>query len=220
MIRTSIYLLLVVAFVSAISVRAAVAQTSWEPRSLVVSDRVPRPTAKWEMATAANVAGLTIILEQTKLEEVAERFGAALGSSGVVPDRLQWVCLVAAGGQSPWIAWFLVTDLDREGVVSGFQLRQLGSEERVDSRCGLVPDAASLLIAPSDVRLGMTRADALERLGRPDTIVGEVAEYVHEHSKWASLERLQQVRTANGLVVRFRQGVIDAIEVWKSTGHV
>jgi hypothetical protein len=220
MIRTLIHLLLAVAFVSAVGVGAVVAQTLWEPRSLAVSDRSPVPTAKWEMATAANVAGVTVILEQTKLEEVAKPFGAALGSSGVVPDRLQWVCLVAAGEQSRWIAWFLVTDLDKEGAISGFQLRHLGNEEGVDNRCGRVPDAAPLLIAPSDVRLGMTRADALERLGRPGAIFGEVAEYVHEHSKWASLERLQQVRTANGLIVRFRQGVIDAIEAWKSTGPV
>jgi hypothetical protein len=107
--------------------------------------------------------------------------------------------------------------LDKEGTVSGFQLRHLGNEERADNRCGLLPDAALFLIAPSDVRLGMARADALERLGGPGATIGEVVEYVQEHSKWSSPERRQQVRTANGLVLRFRQGVVDAIEAWKST---
>src|SRR5688572_23808628 len=135
MIRTLIYVPLFVAFVLAVEVRVAVAQTLWEPRSLIVSDRVPVPNARWEMATAANVAGLTVTLEQTKLEEVAKRFGATLGSSGAIPDGLQWVCLVAAGGQSRWIAWFIVTDLDKEGTVSGFQLRHLRNDERADNRC-------------------------------------------------------------------------------------
>ena len=143
--------LLFVTLICGATVPKAVAQALWEPRPLIVPQRTPRSTAKWEMATAAAVGDLIVMLEKTRLREVATQLGAVLGSSGRGPEHLEWACLAAASGPDPWIAWF-----------------------------------------------------------------GDVVEYVHEHTRRGS-PQTGPVRASNGVAIRVRGGIADAIQAWKST---
>ena len=208
--------LLFVALACGANVPTAVAQALWEPRPLIASGRASQSTAKWEMATAAAVGDVTVILEKTRLDEIAAQLVTALGSSGRDSEHLQWVCLAAVSGPERWIAWFVSEGSDR-GIVRGVQMRRLEGTERPDARCAVIAADAMLLIAPSDVRLGMTRAEVSIALGpTSSTSSGDVVEYVHEHTQRGS-PKTGPVRASNSVVIRFRGGIADAIQAWKST---
>jgi hypothetical protein len=168
------------------------------------------------MATAAAVGDVTVLLEKTRIDEVATQLGAVLGSSGRGTEHLQWACLAAASGPDRWIAWFVSEGTDG-GSVTGVQLRRLDGRERPDARCALVAADVMLLIAPSDVRLGMSRTEVSMALGpTTSTPSGDVVEYVHEHTRRGS-PKTGPVRASSSVVIRFRGGIADAIQALKST---
>jgi hypothetical protein len=103
------------------------------------------------------------------------------------------------------------------GIVTGVQIRRLEEKERPDARCALIAADVMLLIAPSDVRLGMSRTEVSMALGpTSSTPFGDVVEYVNEHTRRGT-PQTGPVRASNSVVIRFRGGIADAIQAWKST---
>jgi hypothetical protein len=168
------------------------------------------------MATAAAVGDVIVRLEKTRLDEVATQLMALPGSSGRDQALLQWVCLAAAPGSGRWIAWFVSEGTDG-GIVRGVQIRRLDASEEPDMRCARIATDVMLLIAPSDVRLGMSRAEVSMALGPTNSAPsGDVIEYVNEHTRRGA-PQTGPVRASNSVVIRFRGGIADAIQVWKAT---
>lgn len=184
----------------------------WEPPSAIELPRSAKPTVPSEMIATLRVSGLTVTLEEAQLSTVQKRFGGTIGHRGDAADSLSWLCFHGIDVEGNWVLWLMSGEMDR-ATVGGFRWQRVDGQ--VDSRCQTLPDARNAIELPISLRLGTTtRAGVLSILGQPTTSVGDGLFYLHEHDKTIRYEPLTVMNTVD---ISLRDGVICAIEVWKST---
>jgi hypothetical protein len=201
-----------VLLVLALSVCPARAQTVWEPPPQLSVPGNHKPTVRREFITSLRVTGFTVVLEKTKLTDVQSRFGGTIGKRGDASEALDWLCFHGRDNGRSWVLWLEAGEIHGR-TVGAFQLRGIDLGQQVDRRCPSL-DSTGGVNLPNGIRLGLTRPHAIEILGRPTKSEGDTVLYRHEH-----LEALRgrSATASNSITLGFRDGVLDAVDVWKMT---
>jgi hypothetical protein len=165
-----------------------------------------------ELVTSLRVADFTVVLEETKLADVRSRLGGSIGQRGDASGALEWLCFHGRDNRGSWVLWLESGEIHGR-TVGAFQLRSIDASAQVDKRCPLL-DATRAIEVASGIRLGLARAKTIEILGRPTKSAGDTLLYAHEHRDGT---RGQPATASNRLIIRFRNEILDAVDVWKMT---
>jgi hypothetical protein len=186
----------------------------WEPLGLLPSvDRLPQPTVSREYITSLRVANWSMILEKTTLEDVQARLGGTVGRRGDASTSLHWICLSGTDRAGRWVLWLESGEI-HGGDVGAFELRRIPPAAVLDDRCVALSGRNSGVTLPIPLRLGIKEAEVIKVVGKPTVRLGEILLYVHEHQETI---RGEPFDATNVLAVLVRRGVVEAIEVWKTT---
>jgi len=182
---------------------------------LKFDDSSPSATVKKEMIASLKVADVTIELEQdTKLEAMQQRFGGTIGAEGDASESLHWLCLRGSDEAGPWVLWLESGEIDGP-YVGGFEWLRVPGFAQFDERCAALPDTSRVEL-PINLRLGISESRVVHLLGHPTYRKGRVLAYEHEHDE---IIRGEPFISDNGVYVTIRNGVVWAIQVWKTTSN-
>jgi hypothetical protein len=78
----------------------------WQPPPIGADKSSPATVSK-ELATWVRVGGIKLVLEETPLDAVRNRFGGSLGHSRDAGDSLDWLCVQGADARGSWVLWLL-----------------------------------------------------------------------------------------------------------------
>jgi hypothetical protein len=193
------------------SIRPASGQTVWEPPSDLSVPGNHKPTVRREQITSLRVAEFAVVLEETKLSDVQSRLGGTIGQRGDASEALTWLCFHGHHDGGSWVLWLEAGEIHGQSV-GGFHLRKINPSTQVDKRCPVLGSTSIEL--PRGLRLGLSRAQTMKILGRPTKSAGDTLLYAYEHKEAI---RGEPVTASNRLTIRFRDAVLDAVDVWKMT---
>ena len=206
-------LLIVMAILTAFpTISPSQVSQSWEPTLL------SSPTAEFPKATipkrimgALKISGMEIVFEETKISDVKARFGGTVGHRGDAGDSLGWLCYEVPTQRGRSVLWFLSSEIDG-GTIGGFQWLSLAPGDRLDPRCQLLSNSSVQM--PIPIHLDDAEREAMRFLGAPSARQGDLLQYVHE----ANISiKAEPYTVTNTLYLLMKNGVVKAIEVWKST---
>ncbi len=203
MLLHSISLLIILAFAQHLPI--------WEPPTTPDSP-VNRPTVKHEILNRIQVSGLKIALENTQLSKVQKRLGGTIGHRGDASESLSWLCMHGNDQSGEWILWLMSGEIDG-GTVGGFRWGRVTRGASVDGRCQTLR-GEKVIDLPIKLELGIKEAEIVRLLGQPTQKLGDRLVYVHEHEEMRHNERYT---ATNALTLYLHEGVVWAIETWKST---
>jgi hypothetical protein len=183
----------------------------WEPPNPDFSEALPKATIPKEMLSKIVVSGMSVNLEKTAISDIAAHFGATIGGKGDAGDSVQWVCFRGVDAGGDWVLWLESGEING-GTVGSFRWQRVGNADVLDQRCRLLRGRAVEL--QNQLRLGLAQADVLKELGPATVSRADRAVYVHEHDESIHGEPYTSV---NVVVVLFRQGKVQAIDVSKTT---
>jgi hypothetical protein len=184
----------------------------WEPPPWdFLKDGILKATVPREMLAMLRLSDLVVTLEQTKMEDVAEKLGGALGQRGDAGEFDEWLCFHGADPGGPWVLWLESGEIDG-GRAGSFQWHRLERSAVFDPRCRILAHTKVALSIP--LELGITKADVMKRLGRPTEILGDRLIYVHEHQESI---RGEPYDSTNIVSILIRDGRVWEIEVSKTT---
>lgn len=166
------------------------------------------------MIGSLRVGGMSIILEETKLDDARKHFGAGIGGRGDAGDAEAWVCLHGSDDDGPWMFWLTSGEIDGPSI-GGFQWRRLSPDEMPDRRCPLLSKKSGGIELPAAIHLGIEEQEVRQILGRPTFEKGKLLIFSHEHRR---VIRGETFYVSNNIAILVREGVVWAIEVAKSTG--
>jgi hypothetical protein len=141
-------------------------------------------------------------------------FGGTIGHVGDAGEWFQWLCLHGADDTGPWVLWLESGEIDGP-YVGGFEWARVPRSSQFDERCAALPDASKVEL-PIQLRLSTPEASVLQLLGQPTFRKGNVLAYEHEHNETI---RGEPFISDNGVYVGIREGVVWAINVWKTTSN-
>jgi hypothetical protein len=196
-----------------VSIRPASGQTVWEPPTDLAVQGDFKPTVRREPITRLRVAAFTVILEETTLSDVQSHLGGTIGQRGDASEALSWSCFHGRDAGGLWALWLEAGEI-HGGTVGAFQLRRLDDTAQFDQRCQSIAGSSGSVELPGGVRLGLTRAQTTRILRRPTRTAGDASLYAHEHQE---LIRGEPFTASNRLTIRFRNAILDALDVWKMT---
>ncbi len=192
--------------------KAVAAAAIWEPPGTAVPEDSKSTVAK-EMITALRVSGQKIVLEHTNLEAVRKQTGGTIGHRGDASESLSWLCLHGAGRQGDWVLWLMSGEIDG-GTVGGFRWQHVDRNAQFDTKCQMLPEGQGSVELPIALKLGTTEAAVEHIFGQPTARLGNALFYLHEHK--TTIHNTPYTAT-NTLAVLLHKGMVEAIEVWKST---
>lgn len=153
----------------------------WTPPAIGWPQALPKPTVPKEMIGGLRLAGMPIILEETKLKDVQKRFGGFLGNHGDAGDSLAWLCYFGGDASGDWIFWVTSGEMNGLTWIDGFQWRRLSVHERPDHRCRSLPSGGGGIQLPIPLHLGNSEEEVRQILGHPTFSRGDVHFFEHEH---------------------------------------
>jgi hypothetical protein len=165
------------------------------------------------MIKTLKVSGQTIMLETTDLTAIQKAVGGVIGHRGDAGNSLSWLCLHASDSPGTWVLWLLSSEIDA-GSVGGFRWQLVKHTRSFDSRCPDLSGREPIIKLPIPLRLGMTKQDALNTLGKPSAQIGDTLFYLHEHEL---MLHNQPYTDMNTVTVVLSGDEVVAIEVWRST---
>ena len=121
-----------------------------------------QPTLAQPAARSASLGGYLVQLESTSLGLLARAAGAPLTREREGENVHDWLCMAAREGGKPLRVWAHSSAAD--GPVSGVQIEAGGTP---DARCPELPAAMQPVSLGEGLRLGLTRAEVVKRLGPP-----------------------------------------------------
>ena len=121
-----------------------------------------QPTLAKPAARSASLGGYLVQLESTSLGLLARAAGAPLTREREGDDVHDWICMAAKDGGKPARVW--AHSSAAEGPVSGVQIEAGGTP---DPRCPELPATMQPVSLGEGLRLGLTRAEVIKRLGPP-----------------------------------------------------
>jgi hypothetical protein len=172
---------------------------------------MPRATSSQGMVSKIAVSGAPVVLEETPIIDIAKRFGATLARRGDAGDALEWVCIDGTGPGGNWVLRLESGEIDG-GTIGGFRWQWVSSGSAFDQRCQKLK--AGNVELPDRLRLGLAKEEVRTILGGPSAWRREKAIYFHEHTEPLHGE---MCTSDNILDVFFRDGKVQAIDVWKTT---
>ena len=187
--------------------------TVWEPPNVDWPSTLPKPTVAKEMVKGLSVAGWPITLEETEVDEARKHFGGTLGGRGDAGESLGWLCLYRQGEGASWVLWLESAEINGP-TIGSFRWQQLPSQAKIDRRCQRLKTDSAAIDLPLAIRLGMTEAEVVSRMGKPSAQSGERAIYLHEHNLTIDGEPYS---LDNYLLITYRNGRVWAIDVSHST---
>ncbi len=207
--RSTRIILFFVVFVTAAP--PVTAQVLWKPPNVIGSFPADLgPSVPAELITRLRVADMTIQLDETAMQAVQARLGAAIGTEGDASEFFAWLCVQGADTHGRWALWFSHGE-DGDNVDS-FQWQRLDPSAKLDRRCPVLPSSAQGIELPVAIKLGTAQDQVLRVLGRPTARRGPTLLYVHEHT---DSTQGQRYTSHNGVAVVFRRGDVSAIVVNK-----
>jgi hypothetical protein len=187
--------------------------TVWEPPILEVVTQLPRSSRPKEMMTTLRVAAMPIILEETALADVENRFGTAVGRRGETWNALAWLCFQGGATDRRWGFW-LESSVDAGGLIDGYSLQRLDPNARVDQRCHELGKGGGGIELPVALQLGATEMQVSKVLGKPTGRSGNTLLFEHRHKESIHGE---PHTVSSTVFVTLRGGVVWSIQVWKDT---
>jgi hypothetical protein len=193
----------------------AAGQIGWAPPTVfpALGNLIPAPTVAKEFIKQLRLGNMNIVLEQTPLADVQRRLGVEAGKSGDASEFVQWICVQSGDAKRRWALWLESGEIDG-GNIGIFEWVRIPSPGAVDARCRTLPSKKTAVRLPVALRLGDTEAHVISVLGQPTLRVGDSLLYLHKHEQ--TIQRLPYT-TLNDLVVVVHRGVVDAVEVTRST---
>ena len=186
-------------------VRGASAQALWEPPGIGDGRQFPVIAVPSDLIPALGIDTHEIVLDRTPLAEAAQWFTARVGRRGTGSESLGWVCIAGRDAEGRWMLWLQSGEI-HGNAVGAFQLRRIGTGDRIDSRC--VSSRASIRNA-AGLRLGMSRADVRRILGDSSGTPAMIA-YLYEHPGAGGF-------TVESMIsVVFVEDAVTAFEVWRT----
>jgi len=185
----------------------------WEPPAWSFLPELPKASVAKEMLSTLRVSDYHVTLEETKMQDVGQRFGATTGRKGDAGEALGWLCFHGTNAMGRWALWLESGEIDG-GTIGSFQWQRLPKSTNLDGRCHLLKGAAGTIELPLTLKLGAGEEEVLQVLGSPTTRHNGRLIYVHEHEE--SL-RGQPYTSSNIVAIRLRNGKVWAIEVSKTT---
>lgn len=158
------------------------------------------------------MAGFDITIDKTKLIEAAKHFRASLGSKGDAGDAEGWICLGGIDEHGRWGIWLTSGEINGEAI-GGFTWQLLSSDESLDHRCRMLPSGSGIQL-PIALKLGLSENLTQKALGQPTLVRADTFFYFHDHKM--TINGLAYT-ISNNLAIRFRDQVVWAIEVSKSS---
>ncbi len=188
----------------------------WEPQLLLkfTDDVMPHPSVPKQMIASLRLSGLNIPLEETEMDTLQAKFGGEVGARGDASESLRWLCLHGADEVGPWVLWLESGEIDGPRI-GGFLWRRVFGTPVYDTRCGALPDTAKVVL-PINLTLGTSRDELLKVLGKPTWQKENIFLYEHEHEETI---RGEPFDSWNSVIVAMRNGVVDAIDVTKTTSN-
>lgn len=186
----------------------------WSPPEIDLFDRLPPATVPRMMISSLKVAGIPIVLEESKLEDVQKQFGGTIGDHGDAGDSLAWLCFHGDDGSGPWIFWLTSGEMGGLSVIDGFRWSRLAPDERPDNRCRLLPRENNKIELPFALHLGLTGQEIQKILGQPTLVRRNFLLFEHEHP---TVIRKDPYTVLNTLVVVLQDNRVQTIDVYKST---
>ena len=169
----------------------------------------PPPTIPKEMVSHLKVANWPITLEKTMLTDAQRRFGGSLGHSGDASKFLEWLCLYKRNVEDGWVLWLTSGEIDG-GAIGGFVWRRMSATQKIDSRCTELNAEQATVMLPIPLKLGMTRTQVEQLLGKPSSRFRNTFMYDHEHE---GRIRDRPYTWDNSIDIVYRRGVVQAIQV-------
>ena len=179
----------------------------WQPFTMEFPEVAPQSTVPKEMVSALKVANWPITLETTKLTDAQRRFGGPLGHSGDAGDALGWLCLYQLNARNGWVLWLTSSEIDGESI-GGFVWLRMSSGQKIDSRCKALNSEQGMVTSPVPLRLGMTKLQVEQLLGKPSGRFRNTFMYFHEHE---GTIRNAPYTWDNSIDIVYRNGVVWAI---------
>ncbi|HOX89198.1 MAG TPA: hypothetical protein PLN55_06280 [Burkholderiaceae bacterium] len=136
-----------------------------------------QPTLAKPAARSASLGSYLVQLEATSLGLLARAAGAPLTRERDGEDVHDWICMAAREAGRPLRVWAHSSAAD--GPVSGVQIEAGGTP---DKRCPELPANMQPVSLGEGLRLGLTRAEVLKRLGPPSHEDGGWLMYVADRS--------------------------------------
>jgi len=183
-----------------------------EPPPIVEFPQATKATVPRQIVSRLEVSGQRVVLEETELTAMQKRFGGAIGHRGDAGDALSWLCFCGSDDKGDWVLWLMSSEIDG-GRVGGFRWQRVDRMAQLAS-CPRLSGGKAGVDLPISLRLGMSTSDALLILGKPSERLGQQLFYLHEHERKI---HDQPFTAMNTLFIQIREGVVWAIEVWKST---
>lgn len=214
--RVAASLLVAVASASLLAGKShAMGQIGWAPPTLfpAMGDLIPAPTLLKEPISRLRIGNMNILLEQTPLADVQRRVGAEVGKSTDSSESLEWLCIQSGDSKGRWALWLESNEI-HGGNIGIFEWMRIPGPSAVDSRCRVLPTKKNAVRLPISLRLGDTEAHLISVLGAPTIRLGESLVYLHKHEQ---LIQRKPFTTFNDLVVVVRRGIVEAVEVTRST---
>jgi hypothetical protein len=194
-------------------IRPVSGQTVWEPPNELGVPGDSKPAVRREAITRLRIAAFTVILGETRLSDVQSHLGGTIGQRGDPSEFLDWLCFHGRDAGGLWALWLEAGEI-HGGTVGAFQLRRVDAATQFDQRCQSIAGSTGSVKLPGGVRLGLSRAQAIRILGRPTKSTGDTSLYAHEHQ---DVIRGEPFTASNRLTIRFRNAILDALDLWKMT---
>lgn len=132
-----------------------------------------QPTLAKPAARSASLGGYLVQLESTSLGLLARAAGAPLTREREGEEVHDWICMAAKEGAKPLRVWAHSSAAD--GPVSSVQIEAGGTP---DPRCPELPANMQPVSLGEGLKLGLTRAEVIKRLGPPSREDGGWLMYV------------------------------------------
>jgi hypothetical protein len=185
----------------------------WKPPLVLQSDTGPKPVVGKPMIGKLRVFKTDILLEETEIAQIQEKFGGELGSEGDAGDFLAWLCLRGSDETGPWVLWLESSEIDGGGI-GAFQWRRVARDAKFDKRCAVLPGVLRVVELPVPLHLGMAEAKVVQLLGRPTARQGKALLDIKEHE---GLLHGVPFWEYNAVTLVIRDGAVWVIQVQKST---
>ena len=166
------------------------------------------------MIGALRVANLQIILEETTLADVQNRFAGMIGYRGDAGDSLSWLCYYGTDADGEWILWLTSGEMNGLTQIDGLQWRRITAHQRPDHRCSKLSKNSGGIELPIPLHLGSSEQQVRQGLRFPTFARNGVLFFDHEHPV---ILRKEKYTASNDVAVVIRGGLVWAIGAWKIT---
>ena len=185
----------------------------WEPPTINIAKQLPPAASPKPIITMLRIGRIDISLEDTELSAAEKSLGAKVGRRGDASQYVAWLCFHGKDSNGRFALWLESSEI-AGGVIDGFAVRRIPSTATPDRRWRVLQPDETVMTAPIQVHLGMTKAQVLKVMGQPTAIDGNILIFEHEHNETI---RGEPFTADNTVYAQLDNGIAARIQVWKDT---